>query len=146
MVEVLDYLLPEGVLYSSVRYDGWEDVEKSDADCIELPMAVLVNGSSYSAAEFFAAALREYDWAVIAGEPTVGKGYFQNTIELNDGSAVGLSVGQYFTPNGVSLAEEGGITPDVTVEVDEQTAAMIYANLLPPAEDPQLQAAIEAMQ
>lgn len=146
LVEVLDYLLPEGVLFRSVRYNGSETVEESDAACLELPMAVLVNGSSYSAAEFFAAALSEYDWATVVGEPTVGKGYFQNTLELKDGSAVGLSVGKYFTPNGVSLADEGGLTPDVTVEVDAQTAALIYGNLLEPAEDPQVQAAIEALQ
>ena len=108
-------------------------------------MAVLVNGSSYSAAEFFAAALREYDWAIVAGEPTCGKSYFQNTFDLGDGSAVGLSVGQYYTPKGVSLQDVGGLTPDVEVEVDEETAALIYGQLLNPEEDPQLQAAIAAL-
>ena len=89
--------------------------------------------------------MREYDWAVLVGEPTTGKGYYQNTLMLGDGSAVALSVGKYSTGNGVSLAEEGGLTPDVEVSVDEQTAAMIYAGLLTPEEDPQLQAAIEAL-
>lgn len=143
LVEVLDYLLPEGDLFRAVDYAGNEDVDTSDADCLEgVPMAVLVNGDSYSAAEFFAAALREYDAAVVVGEPTVGKGYFQRTYELDDGSAVGLSIGKYFTPNGVSLAEEGGLTPDVPVPVDEETAAAIYAGTLNPMEDPQIQAAI----
>lgn len=108
-------------------------------------MAVLFNGDSYSAAEFFAAALEEYDWAITVGDPTGGKGYFQQTYQLGDGSAVGLSVGKYTTPNGVSLAEVGGLTPKVLVEVDEQTAAMIYAKALEPADDPQLQAAAEAL-
>ena len=145
LVEILDYLLPEGLLFRSVEDGKTEDYE-SDDSCLELPMAVLVNGSSYSAAEFFAAALREYDWAIVAGEPTTGKGYFQNTFNLGDGSAVGLSVGQYYTPKGVSLQEVGGLTPDVVVEVDEETAALIYAQLLDPMEDPQLQAAIKAME
>ena len=145
LVEVLDYLLPEGSLFRSVSYTGAEKVDKSDANCLELPMAVLINGSSYSAAEFFAAALNEYDWAVLVGEPTTGKSYFQNTIQLNDGSAVGLSVGKYYTPNGVSLAEEGGLQPEILVEVDDDTAAKIYAGLLEPSEDPQVQAAIEAL-
>ena len=145
LVEVLDYLLPEGLLFRSVEEGKTEDYE-SDADCLELPMAVLVNGSSYSAAEFFAAALAEYDWAVVVGEPTCGKSYFQNTFELGDGSAVGLSVGQYYTPKGVSLQDVGGLTPEVLVEVDEETAALIYAQLLAPEEDPQLQAAIAALQ
>lgn len=145
LVEILDYLLPEGVLFRSVYYTGAEEVEKSDAKCLDIPMAVLVNGSSYSAAEFFAAALSEYDWAVVVGEHTVGKGYFQNTFELSDGSAIGLSVGKYFTPNGVSLSEVGGIEPDISVEVDEMTAANIYAGLLEPEDDPQIQAAVAAL-
>ena len=70
---------------------------------------VLINGESYSAAEFFAAALKEYDYAFTVGQPTTGKGYFQNTIELSDGSAVNLSVGKYYTPKGVSLAEARGL-------------------------------------
>lgn len=145
MNEILDYLLPEGDLFRSVDYRGIESVDKSDADCLEIPMAVLVNDRSYSAAEFFAAALREYDWAIVAGQATTGKGYFQNTFRLADGSAVNLSVGQYYTPKGVSLAQEGGLVPDVVTEVDETTYAMIYAGALPLAEDPQLTAALEAL-
>lgn len=145
MVEVLDHLLPKGELVHTEHYTGSKDTDKSDAGCVELPMAVLINPDSYSAAELFAAALREYEWAVLVGEPTTGKGYYQNTLMLGDGSAVALSVGKYFTGEGVSLAEAGGLTPDVAVSVDEQTAAMIYAGLLTPEEDPQLQAAIEAL-
>lgn len=146
MIQVLDYLLPEGDLFRSVSYNGKEEVDTSDSRCLELPMAVLVNAYSYSCAEFFAAALREYDWATVVGEATVGKGYFQNVYRFADGSALGLSTGQYYTPNGVSLAEEGGLTPDVTVEVDEMTFAMIYAKVLPKEEDPQLNAALETLE
>ena len=109
-------------------------------------MAVLINAESYSAAEFFAAALEEYDWAVTVGEPTVGKGNFQNTFQLKDGSAVGLSVGKYFTPKGVSLSEVGGLKPQIEAPVDGETAANIYAGLIDPMEDPQVQAAIQALQ
>ena len=144
LVKLLDYLLPEGDLFRTVRYDGKEHVDTSDADCLELPMAVLVNTSSYSAAEFFAAALREYEAATVVGEQTVGKGYFQSTYQLSDGSAVALSIGKYFTPKGVSLAENG-ITPDVVVTVDEETAQGIYYGTLTPVEDPQIQAAIKAL-
>lgn len=147
LVEVLDYILPEGELFRAVNYAGKENVDMSDEKCISgIPMAVLINGNSYSAAEFFAAALSEYNYGIIVGEPTTGKGYFQQTYELGDGSAVGLSVGKYFTPNGRSLAEEGGLIPDVVIEVDEDTAMAIYAGTLDPMEDPQILAAIEAME
>ena len=145
LVQVLDYLLPEGDLFRSVSYTGAEEVDRSDADCLELPMAVLVNENSYSAAEFFAAALEEYNWAVTVGDPTVGKSYYQQTMVLSDGSAVGLSVGKYCTPNGVSLAEVGGLVPEILVEVDQELAANIYAGLVEPQDDPQIQAALEAL-
>lgn len=144
LVELLDYLLPEGELFRTVRYDGEEHVDTSDADCLEMPMAVLVNAASYSAAEFFAAALREYEAAIVVGEQTVGKGYFQTTYQLSDGSAVALSIGKYFTPSGVSLAQSG-VTPDVVIPVEEETAEGIYYGTLLPAEDPQIQAAVNAL-
>ena len=144
LVKVLDYLLPEGELFRAVSYDGTENVDHSDADCLELPMAVLVNSGSYSAAEFFAAAMQEYDAAVVVGEQTSGKGYFQTTIHLNDGSAVSLSVGKYYTPGGKSLADVG-VTPDRRIEADEETEAAIYYGTLTPQEDPYIQAAVELL-
>lgn len=144
LVDILDYLLPEGPLFRSEYYDGTVSVDESDESFLDMPMAVLVNSSSYSAAEFFAAALQEYDAAVIVGTPTVGKGHFQETFELSDGSAVNLSTGRYCTPKGVSLSGVG-ITPDVVVEVDQQTDSAIYAETLAPEKDPQIQAAVNAL-
>ena len=137
MVELLDYLLPEGLLFRTVNYNGTEERENSNAACLEIPMAVLMNGNSYSAAEFFVAALDEYDWAVTVGEQTVGKGYYQVTTPLSDGSAVTLSRGKYFTPNGVNLAEVGGLVPDIPVEPAQ--------GYVPLEEDPQIQAALAAL-
>ena len=144
LVELLDYLLPEGDLFRSVSFDGKEQMDTSDASFLDMPMAVLVNGNTYSAAEFFAAALMEYEAAVVVGEPTVGKGYYQQTISLGDGSAVALSTGKYFTPKGNSLADKG-ITPNVRVDVDEETASSIYYGTIQPGDDPQIQAAIKAL-
>lgn len=145
LVDVLDYLVPEGLIFRSEFYDGTVEDDNSDARELNVPMAVLVNGDSYSAAEFFAAALRDYDKAVIVGQQTCGKGYFQSTYQLSDGSAVGLSVGKYYTPKGVSLAGVG-VTPDIPVEVDEKTAQAIYYGTLDPMADPQILAAIEALE
>ena len=144
MVKVLDHLLPEGELFRTVNYKGQESVDRSDASCVEMPMAVLVNEYSYSAAEFFAVALHEYEWATVVGAQTSGKGYFQVVYELSDGSAVGVSIGKYFTPSGVSL-EGVGITPDIPVEVDDETFAAIYYGQLDPMEDPQILAAIATL-
>ena len=146
LLKVLDYLLPEGVLYRDLDCYGNEGAEYSDAACLEVPMAVLVNGNSYSAAEFFAACLQEKQWATVVGENTTGKGHYQNTIKLKDGSAVNLSTGKYFTPNGVNLTEVGGLIPDVPAEVDKETAALIYAQAVPAAEDTQIQAAVKYLQ
>ncbi len=144
LVKVLDYLLPEGELFRAVSYDGKENVDYSDAKCMEIPMAVLVNSGSYSAAEFFAAAMQEYDAAEVVGEQTSGKGYFQTTIHLNDGSAVALSVGKYYTPGGKSLAEVG-VTPDSWIESSEETEAEIYYGTLSVREDPYIQAAVKLL-
>lgn len=145
LVALLDYLLPEGILFHTIDYQGKEKIDRSDANFLDLPMVVLCNGDSYSAAEFFAAAMQEYEAAAIVGSPTCGKGYFQQTFELKDGSAVALSVGKYFTPKGESLIDVG-IQPDVIVEVDEKTAAGIYYGTLAPMEDPQILAALEALE
>lgn len=137
MEKLLDYLLPEGVIFRSVSYTGKETVEESDAGCLDMPMAVLLNGNTYSAAEFFAAALSEYDWAVTVGEPTTGKGYYQTSHTFSDGSSVNLSTGQYTTPNGVSLAEVGGLKPDVEAQLTESAATW--------QEDSQIRAAMAAL-
>lgn len=143
LVEVLDYILPEGPLFRAVSYNGQETVDSSSGESVlEMPMVVMVNGDSYSAAEFFAAAMQEYEWATIVGTQTVGKGNYQQTFTMSDGSAVAISTGHYSTPNGVNL-EGVGITPDVVVEVDEETYYGIYLQSVTKENDPQLQAALE---
>lgn len=144
LIQVLDYLLPEGEVFHTLDYTGKENVDYSDEKHLDLPMAVLVNSESYSAAEFFAAALKEYEAAVVVGEQTCGKGYFQTTIHLNDGSAVALSIGKYFTPKGENL-QDIGITPDKVVQVDDDTFWEIYYGTLPKEADPQIQAALELL-
>lgn len=145
MVEILDALLPEGELFRSVDYRGVEEVDTSDAACLELPMAVLVNEESYSAAEFFAAALQEYGAAQVVGVQTVGKGNFQYTLDVGDGSAVSLSVGKYFTPQGRSLTDIG-VTPDVEAQLSYEDYASLYYGVLPYGEDEQVAAALEVLQ
>lgn len=144
LVKLLDYLLPEGELFRTVDYAGQESIDRSDASHLDMPMAVLVNKDSYSAAEFFAAALQEYEAARVIGEKTTGKGHFQSTFSLNDGSAVALSIGKYYTPKGISL-EGVGITPDVEITVDESTYADIYYGQLDPMADPQILGAINTL-
>lgn len=144
MNRILDYLLPEGDLFRSVDYRGVEEVDTSDAQCLSMPMAVLINEDSYSAAEFFAAALQEYDWAEIVGVQTVGKGNFQYTLDLGDGSAVALSSGKYFTPQGKSLTDVG-VTPDVVVDLEDADYEALYYGTLEPEKDAQLQAALRIL-
>jgi len=144
LVKVLDYLLPEGELFRMVSSSGEINLDESDASCLNIPMAVLVNRDSYSAAEFFAAALQEYEAAEVVGTQTYGKGYYQMTYELSDGSAIVLSSGTYFTPKGVSLAGVG-VTPDLEVPLTDEDGLELYYNRLDPAEDEQLQAALDLL-
>lgn len=141
LVNVLDPLLPEGTIISEEDKNGKKNVYSSDKNELDLPMAVLTNGYSISAAEFFAAALSEADKAVVVGEPTTGKGVAQSHIKLRDGSGIILSVSRYYTASGKSLEEMGGIVPDKLIEFTEEENRRFY--FMSEKEDRQLQGAIE---
>lgn len=138
--DALDALLPEGKIMTLRTKAGKETVYESDKNEVDLPMAVLVNADSISAAEFFAAALQEYGKAVVVGEQTIGKGYSQQNYELSDGSALHLSDQEYFTPNGKSLIGTG-VTPDV----ESSPAEGFNLYFTPQEDDVQLQAALAAL-
>ena len=145
LTAMLDYLLDEGPILQTRSHTGAEEVVESDAACVDLPMAVLVNADTYSAAEIFAGELQERGVGVIVGVPTSGKGYSQQTFLLPNGGAVGLSTAAYFTGEGVSLIGTG-LTLDREVALTEEQAAQLAAGTLEHGEDPQLQAALELMQ
>ncbi len=134
MSKVLDYLLPDGTLYSTVDKDGNTATVKSDKICLKYKMSVIINANSYSAAEFFAVTLQEYNWATIVGEQTSGKSRNQITVELSNGDALHISTEKYITSKGVDLAEVGGVTPNVAVSKDADAK-----------DDVQLEAAINAI-
>ena len=116
LTDMLDHLLPEGPIFRSTTKRGKEEVTQSDPDCVDLPMAVLVNADTYSAAEFFAAQLREKGVALVVGDPTSGKGYSQQAIPLPNGGAVNMSTGKYTTGDGVSLIGTG-VTQDKQISL-----------------------------
>ena len=144
IADVLDYLLPEGPIIRIFDSDGnLVDQIDSDKDCKDQPFAVLVNGSTASAAELFTAALRDYDKVTVVGTLTYGKGTMQQTVPLNDGSAVHVTYRKYNPP--FSDNYDGiGITPDVVIEPNN---AVLTTNefKLADKDDNQLAAAIEAL-
>lgn len=144
LTELLDYLLPQGPIFRSETKTGRQKVINSDEACVEMPMAVLVNENTYSAAELFAAELRELDWGTVVGAKTSGKGFSQQTFPLPNGGAINISTAKYFTGNGVCLIGVG-LTPDQVVELDEEQAAQLRAGTLAPERDPQLQAAVASI-
>ncbi|MBR4992338.1 MAG: S41 family peptidase [Clostridia bacterium] len=144
MCNILDTLLPEGIIITTVDKAGSQTPYTSDADRLEAPLAVITNEYSISAAEFFAAALQEYDAATIVGQKTSGKGYSQQTFKLGDGSSVHISTTRYYTPKGNSLAETG-VTPDRLVEMPVEDTYALASGKLEPADDEQLQAAIQVL-
>ena len=141
LTKILDYLLPEGNLIRTVGTDGSDETVTSDADCVKVPMAVLVNENTYSAAELFAVDLSEYGVARIFGQKTSGKGFFQQVFQFSDGSAAGISVGRYYTSQGNNL-EGIGLTPDEEIKLDDESEALLYNGMLEPENDVQLQAAL----
>lgn len=144
LVKLLDYFLPEGEIFHTVDFRGEEEFFQSDENCLDIPVAVIVNKDSYSAAEFFAGALQEYGRAVVLGEHTSGKGYFQYTYPLGDGSMVALSSGRYFMPSGKSLIGEG-LEPDIEAVLSEEDNYYFYYGRLPLEEDSVVKMALEAM-
>jgi len=117
VVNLLDYVLPEGLLvYVEDKY-GNRDEYTSDSACIDIPMVVLVDENSASASEIFAGALKDYEYATLVGTTTYGKGIVQSVIPLSDGDAMKITTAKYFTPDG-NYIHEVGIEPDVVVEYE----------------------------
>lgn len=142
VVEMLDYMLPEGTIVYTEDKNGKGDTYTSDAEhYFDLPLAVLVNGNSASASEIFSGAIQDYGTGTIVGTQTFGKGIVQSILPFNDGSAIKITVSRYFTPRGTCIHGEG-ITPDVEVDLDEELKTKLTISK---EEDNQLQKAVEAV-
>jgi carboxyl-terminal processing protease len=117
--------LPEGkvVVSTNSRSQGESVHETGDGRITSLPVVVLIDGGTASAAEILAAALADNGDAKVVGTRSFGKGVFQEEQPLASGGALKLTVGEYFTPNGVNLAESHGIHPDVKVKDNARTPA-----------------------
>lgn len=120
VVEMLDYLLPNGtVVYTMDKEGNREDFTSDDAHSKSIPSVVLVNGNTASAAEIFTGAVRDFKYGTIIGTQTFGKGIVQSTIPLSDGSALKLTTQTYYTPSGECI-HGTGIKPDMELEYEFQ--------------------------
>lgn len=109
---ILDQILPEGtVVYTKDKYGKREDYT-SDSNCLDCPIAVLVNENSASASEIFAGAIKDYNYGTLIGTKTFGKGIVQTVLPLEDGDAVKLTTAKYYTPKG-NYIHGVGIEPDI---------------------------------
>ena len=136
--EILDLMLPEGLIVYTEDKDGnRQEFTSDEAQEVQVPLAVLVDGNSASASEIYAGAIQDYGIGQIVGTKTYGKGVVQTIYDLKDGTSLKLTVAEYFTPNGRNIDGEG-ITPDVevTYQRDEND----------PEADNQLDRAVEALQ
>jgi carboxyl-terminal processing protease len=124
-VRTASLFLPEGrvVVSTRSRSQGESTYETSGERRSKLPLVVLIDGGTASAAEILAAALADEGGAEVVGTRSFGKGVFQEEQSLSNGGALKLTVGEYFTPEGVNLAESHGIHPDVKAKDDPKTAA-----------------------
>lgn len=141
VVDILDRLLPEGiVVYTEDKYGNREDFT-SDASCVDYPIVVLCNQDSASAAEIFSGAMQDYNYATLVGTTTYGKGIVQTIFPLSDGDAIKVTTAKYFTPNGNYIHGEG-ITPDIELDYEYgNPEGTVYEMQY----DNQLQKAIEVM-
>lgn len=115
--------LPEGevVVSTESRSQGETVHETVGGQISKRPLVVLIDGGTASAAEILAAALADNRGAEVIGTRSFGKGLFQEEHELANGGALKLSVGEFFTPEGINLAESRGVHPDVRVRDDRET-------------------------
>ena len=140
VVEMLDYILPEGmIVYTEDKYGERDEYRGTNKDVLFMPMVVMINGNSASASEIFAAAMQDYDAATILGTTSFGKGIVQSIIPFSDGTAVKVTVSQYFTPRGVCI-HGTGVTPDIEVELNEELLQQV---VIEHKDDNQLQEAIK---
>ncbi|HWP50216.1 MAG TPA: S41 family peptidase [Clostridia bacterium] len=116
--KILDKLLPEGPIISATYRNSTtpQVLITSDAEEIKLPMAVLINSKSASAAELFAQALKDYNKAKAIGVTTYGKGSMQEIHKLSDGSALDFTVARYNPPKSPNF-EGIGVKPDYEVKL-----------------------------
>lgn len=139
--EIGEELLPEGIMVYTMDKEGNREDTLCDDVYNDVPMVVLVNGNSASAAEILAGAIQDTDRGELIGTTTFGKGLVQRLFTLPDGSGLNVTIQKYYTPNGTSI-HGVGITPDYEVELPEEYAQQ--ANI--PAEaDTQLQKAVEVL-
>ncbi len=141
---ILDYLLPEGTIITMTDKNGKKSVYTSDENEIDMPMVVLANSSTASAAELFTAALLDYNKAVFVGTTTYGKGTVQTTFQLSDGSAVKLSTQHYLPPSEISF-DGVGIKPSENCEVELTEKELADFYIMSESEDRQLQKAVECL-
>lgn len=144
VVNMLDMILPEGILVYTEDKDGNRDNEmySNKQYVLDVPLVVLVNGESASASEIFAGDIQDFKAGIVVGTQTYGKGIVQSVYMLEDGqTAVKMTVSSYYTHAGRNI-HEVGITPDIVVELDEELRQKAE---ITKEEDNQLQTAIEAL-
>ncbi len=125
-VSVADLFLTEGsIVYTKGRIDEANShfYAGEDEELSSIPIMVLINRGSASAAEILSGALQEHQRATVIGEPSYGKGSVQSVIPLPNGGALKITTAHYYTPNGRSL-EENGIQPDILINTDDYLASV----------------------
>lgn len=141
--DILREILPEGLIVYTEDKDGNREEETCDGkNKLNMPLAVLVNENSASASEIFAGAVQDHGVGTIVGTTTYGKGVVQELRQLSDGSAVKLTVSNYYTPNGNSI-NKVGIKPDVEVKL---ASVLLNKDEITHEEDNQLQEALNVIE
>ncbi len=141
--QVLDRLLPEGDIVSATYRNGETKVlATSDEREVNMPMAVVVNEKTASAAELFAQAIWDYEKGQVVGVTTYGKGLMQTIYRLDDGSALDITVAKYNPPKSPNF-DGIGVVPDYEVKLTADQAQLLSEGSLDRDSDPQMRKAKE---
>jgi len=140
VVNIADFLLPEGTILTIEGRNGVSEKFSSDKDCVDIPMCVLINGGSASASEVLSGALKDHKKAILVGENSFGKGVVQSIYNLKNGDALKITTSKYYTPDGTCI-DGKGIKPDHEVKMELTKTLSLYTT----DEDVQLKKAIEVL-
>ena len=114
VIEIAKTIVPKGLIVYTQDRDGKKEETFSESEGINIPLVVLINEYSASASEVLAGAIKDRECGILVGTKSYGKGVIQGVYNMSDGTAMKVTIAEYYTPNGVCI-DGIGIEPNIKV-------------------------------